>query len=110
MKLIIISRHPLFGVISSYSFNAAVKNFLRESFQTSTCPILQVRDGGYRGAPLLGNRYCGNSAPPPLTSSQNMMWIRYVTDGSDNSTEFQASYERADPCMCFSFKRLSQTD
>ena len=87
-----------------------MRQFSSRNIQMSNCCVSQVRDGGDEGSPLLGSRHCGNSSPLPLTSSQNMMWIRYVTDGSDNSTEFQASYERADPCMCFSFKRLSQTD
>ena len=85
------------------------ESFLQGSSQIRNCWIIQVRDGGYEGSPLLGNRYCGNSSQS-LTSTQNMMWIRYVTDGSDASTGFQASYDRTEPCMCLSLKGLSQTD
>ncbi|XP_070174967.1 uncharacterized protein [Littorina saxatilis] len=58
--------------------------------------FIEVRDGGFKGSPLLGQRYCGNKLPPVhvLPSSQNMMWIRYVTDGSDPKTGFRANYTR----------------
>ncbi|XP_070174253.1 bone morphogenetic protein 1-like [Littorina saxatilis] len=54
--------------------------------------FVEVRDGGFQGSPLLGQRYCGNKLPTVLPSSQNMMWIRYVTDGSDPKTGFRANY------------------
>ncbi|KAK7092942.1 hypothetical protein V1264_008615 [Littorina saxatilis] len=58
---------------------------------------VEVRDGGFDGAPLLGQRFCGTSTPQALTSSQNMMWIRYVTDGSDAMAGFSATYTRENP-------------
>ena len=72
-------------------------------FKCSTC-LLQVRDGGFDGSPMLGKRYCGSSLPPVWTSSSNLMWVRYVTDGSSSNTQFKATYTRERPSkLTFSF-------
>ncbi|XP_070189466.1 uncharacterized protein [Littorina saxatilis] len=63
-----------------------------------TTNYVEIRDGDEEGSPLLGRRYCGTDTPPLLTSSQNMTWIRYVTDGSDIAAGFNATYWRAEPC------------
>ena len=87
-----------------------MRQFSSRNIQMSNCCVSQVRDGGDEGSPLLGSRHCGNSSPLPLTSSQNMMWIRYVTDGSNASTGFQASYDRVETSMSFSIAESERLD
>ncbi|KAH9512215.1 Dorsal-ventral patterning tolloid-like protein 1 [Bulinus truncatus] len=50
---------------------------------------LEIRDGYYVKSPLIG-RYCGNSAPPLLTSSGRRMWIEFKTNGGLD--KFSAEY------------------
>ncbi|KAK7485812.1 hypothetical protein BaRGS_00022912 [Batillaria attramentaria] len=66
---------------------------------TSDCQgnYVEVRDGGYEGAPLLGERFCGNDLPPVLVSTSNMMLVRFVTDGSPSNTGFRATYREQVP-------------
>lgn len=40
---------------------------------------LEVRDGGPY-AEIIGH-YCGDKIPPEITSTSNLMWIRFVSDG-----------------------------
>ncbi|KAJ8307340.1 hypothetical protein KUTeg_015424, partial [Tegillarca granosa] len=52
---------------------------------------LHIRNGGSSAAPLLGT-YCGDQIPQDVVTTQSMMWIKFVTDGSVSNTGFQATY------------------
>lgn len=53
--------------------------------------LFQIYDGGSIQSPLLG-RFCGAQIPAPVSSTQNMMTVKFVTDGSQHNTGFMASY------------------
>ena len=52
---------------------------------------------------MLGKRYCGDALPPVFTSSSNLMWVRYATDGASNNTQFKATYSREQACKLTHF-------
>ncbi|KAK7488140.1 hypothetical protein BaRGS_00020582 [Batillaria attramentaria] len=49
---------------------------------------VQVYDGDSESAPMLGGPYCGDTRPPPLFSTQNVVMIRFH---SDNKTSYDSS-------------------
>uniref|UniRef100_A0A8C4TGW5 CUB domain-containing protein n=1 Tax=Erpetoichthys calabaricus TaxID=27687 RepID=A0A8C4TGW5_ERPCA len=53
---------------------------------------LEVRDGSSETDPLIG-KYCGTSAPPPITSSSNKLWIKFKSDSSVTRGGFRAIYK-----------------
>lgn len=61
----------------------------------------QVYDGGSVQSPLLG-RFCGAQIPAPVSSTQNMMTVKFVTDGSQHNTGFMASYTSSSAGACAS--------
>ena len=54
-----------------------------------------MRDGGSSDSPVLGN-FCGLQVPDPVTSTSNVMYLKFVTDGSVQNQGFEASYEIAE--------------
>ncbi|XP_061178089.1 cubilin-like [Saccostrea echinata] len=75
------------GSVITLTFSA----FDLEGSSNCIYDYLTVYDGGSMQSPLLG-RFCGPQIPGPLSSTQNMMTVRFVTDGSTHNTGFQASY------------------
>ncbi|KAK7092657.1 hypothetical protein V1264_008370 [Littorina saxatilis] len=64
-----------------------------------TTNYIEVRDGDDENSPLLGQRYCGGTTiPDTTTSSQSMMWIRYVTDDFNQDARFIVHYIQKRPC------------
>ncbi|XP_070536661.1 cubilin-like [Ptychodera flava] len=53
---------------------------------------LELRDGEDETADFIG-RYCGESIPPPVTTSGNTLWIKFFADLSTSGTGFRAEYE-----------------
>lgn len=86
--------------------------------------LFQIYDGGSIQSPLLG-RFCGAQIPAPVSSTQNMMTVKFVTDGSQHNTGFMASYTSSSAgtraiisifrpvdwsaicCLCFSWENSS---
>ncbi|XP_072174323.1 cubilin-like [Diadema setosum] len=70
-----------------------ITDLLMEESTNCVYDYVEVRDGFNENAPFIG-RYCqANSIPPPLTSSGNTMWIKFMSDGSVNAGGFRATYE-----------------
>lgn len=67
--------------------------------------LFQVYDGGSVQSPLLG-RFCGAQIPAPVSSTQNMMTVKFVTDGSQHNTGFMASYTSSSAGACNSHTQL----
>ncbi|XP_046746260.1 cubilin-like [Diprion similis] len=67
---------------------------------------LEIRDGLGPYSQLVG-QYCGNVIPPPITSSTNRMWIRFVTDSTLNGNGVTATLE-ALPTPCGNTNLLIQ--
>ncbi|XP_025078060.1 uncharacterized protein LOC112554482 isoform X2 [Pomacea canaliculata] len=51
----------------------------------ATCRnYVEIRDGSTEFFPVLGEKYCGLSLPPPLTSTQNVVFIKFNTQIGNN--------------------------
>jgi hypothetical protein len=53
---------------------------------------VQVRDGSNENAPLMG-RYCGDAMPVPLTTTQNVLYVKLVSDASVTRAGFRATWQ-----------------
>ena len=51
-----------------------------------------MRDGGSSNSPVIGT-FCGPQVPGPLTTTGNLMYLKFVTDGSVQNLGFEATYE-----------------
>ncbi|XP_023561215.1 cubilin [Octodon degus] len=66
-------------------------SFQLEASQDCSKDFVEIREGNSTGH-LVG-RYCGSSLPQNFSVTvENLMWIRFVSDGSHNSMGFQASF------------------
>lgn len=52
---------------------------------------IEIRDGRYGYSKVLA-RYCGNKFPPEVKSSNEAMWLRFISDASISHTGFKAIY------------------
>ena len=55
------------------------------------CDSVRIYDGFDTSAPLLRN-LCGSSLPGPVTSSGNVMFVYFTTDGSATRDGFSVQY------------------
>ncbi|XP_069122184.1 cubilin-like [Argopecten irradians] len=95
-KECIYSINQPYGNIITLTFNA----FDVEGSTGGSCAFdyLEVRDGSTITSPLLGH-FCGNQIPDPITTTQNMMRLKFVTDSSVQNLGFSASFVSAEaPC------------
>ncbi|XP_055770225.1 dorsal-ventral patterning tolloid-like protein 1, partial [Salvelinus fontinalis] len=63
-------------------------------YKSSLCwyDYIEVRDGYWRKAPLLG-RFCGDQVPEGLVSSESRMWIEFRSSSNWVGKGFTAAYE-----------------
>ena len=54
--------------------------------------MIQIRNGGTVDADLIG-RLCGDQLPQPVSSSSNIMYLKFVSDGSVNNHGFMANIQ-----------------
>lgn len=45
--------------------------------------------------PLIG-KYCGNQIPAPITSTSNVLYVRFVADYTVHGAGFNISYQQED--------------
>ena len=70
---------------------------VRENGSRSECwDYVEVRDGPGPYSPLMG-RYCGSTAPADIMSSASVMWIKFFSDGTNNSPGFSARITQETP-------------
>lgn len=69
-------------------------NFYIESHDSCVFDYVEVRDGSSASAPLIG-KFCGNTAPAPVTTSSNAMYVRFSTDYSITHQGFKMTYSTA---------------
>jgi len=60
---------------------------------------IKVYNGGTTSSPLLG-AFSGTTLPSALNSTGNKMLVRFVTNGSGNSTGWYAEYTTTSPTWC----------
>ncbi len=58
----------------------------------STCCFPQIRNGGTSDGDLI-SRLCGGQLPQPISSASNLMYIKFVSDGSVNNHGFMGVVE-----------------
>lgn len=51
-----------------------------------------IRDGGYSFSESLG-KFCGNTKPDTVTSSEDAIWVQFVSNGTGRYPGFKLSYE-----------------
>ena len=54
---------------------------------------MEIHDGPDETAPLIGRRLCGPQKPAPITSTGNMLFVRFDTDFSIVSTGYKIRAE-----------------
>lgn len=52
---------------------------------------IEIRDGRFGYSKVLA-RYCGSRFPPEVRSTDEAMWLRFISDGSITHTGFKAVY------------------
>ncbi|XP_066929338.1 cubilin-like isoform X2 [Clytia hemisphaerica] len=52
---------------------------------------LEIRDGKDNNAPLVG-KFCGETKPPPVQSSENFLYIRFTSDAFRSGQGFELEY------------------
>lgn len=54
---------------------------------------LKVRNGPDASSPLLGTRLCGSSPPPVLQTTDNHLFLHFVSDASNEGNGFRLTFE-----------------
>lgn len=52
---------------------------------------IEIRDGRYGYSKVLA-RFCGNKFPPEVRSTNEAMWLRFISDSSISYSGFKAVY------------------
>jgi hypothetical protein len=87
------------------SISKITLNFVR--FDLLAGDSIKVYNGGTTSAPLLGS-YSGTTLPPTLNSTGNKMLIRFITNGSGNSTGWYAEFSTTSPTWCSGMTQLTE--
>ncbi|XP_044127298.1 embryonic protein UVS.2-like [Bufo gargarizans] len=67
--------------------------FKLQSSPDCSSDYVRIFDGPSRRSPLLLNNTCGSSQIPTIIGSTNQMLMEFVSDGSNSSSGFSASYK-----------------
>lgn len=65
--------------------------FRLEQSEDCRFDYLEIRDGAHGYSNLVG-KFCGNKHPPPITSSDRYLWLRFVSDENIQYLGFRAVY------------------
>ncbi|CAG5895667.1 unnamed protein product [Menidia menidia] len=90
-------------------------NFLRpfqiQGYGTgcSSGDYLEVRNGPDDSSPLLGERICGSSPPSMIQTTDSDMYIKFVSDASNEANGFKLTFE-AHSTACGGFIELNDND
>lgn len=68
---------------------------------------IKVYDGATTSSPLLGS-WSGTTVPGEITSTGNKMLVRFVTNGSGNTTGWYAEYTTSAPTWCSGMTQLTE--
>ena len=71
---------------------AQFNNFSLEYGTECQYDYLEMRNGESEDSAFIG-RYCGLTAPPPVTSTHNHLWIHFFSDPSQTSSGFRMAYD-----------------
>ncbi|XP_026057290.1 cubilin-like [Carassius auratus] len=65
-----------------------------ESHTSCIFDYVAIHDGHHESSPLLG-KFCGASRPSPITSTRNVIYVRFRSDHSQNRKGFSAQFSEA---------------
>ncbi|KAL3313693.1 Dorsal-ventral patterning tolloid-like protein 1, partial [Cichlidogyrus casuarinus] len=80
-------------VPEGFSVALTFTSFQLEKQNDCNYDYMEIRDGLDENADLLG-RYCANSLPPPTKSTNNQLYIKFVSDGTVEKQGFTASFDK----------------
>ncbi|XP_011637168.1 cubilin-like [Pogonomyrmex barbatus] len=69
-----------------------VEHFELEGHMNCAFDYLEIRNGGYDSAPLIG-KFCGTEIPTEIPSQANQMYIRFVSDFSRSMQGFEIQWD-----------------
>ncbi|XP_060950209.1 cubilin [Limanda limanda] len=75
----------------------------------SSGDFLELRNGPDGSSPLLGQRLCGTSPPSLLQTTDNHLFIHFMSDGSNEASGFELIFE-AHSQACGGFIKLNDND
>ncbi|KAK7476342.1 hypothetical protein BaRGS_00032401 [Batillaria attramentaria] len=91
--------------LNIYSFS------LDDAENTNCLDFLTVYDGDSESSPVLGGPYCGDTTPSSLTSTKNVVLIKFHSDGISGTSrrEFRVSVTGQEPVNSTRFSSTSGT-
>ncbi|XP_012062648.1 PREDICTED: cubilin [Atta cephalotes] len=69
-----------------------INHFELERHSSCSFDYLEIRNGGYDSAPLIG-KFCGTDIPTEIPSQANQMYVRFVSDFSRSMTGFEIQWD-----------------
>ncbi|CAH1775425.1 unnamed protein product [Owenia fusiformis] len=78
-----------------YTITLTFVTFDIEGHETCNYDFLEVRNGASAEGSLIGT-YCGATAPAPIVSTANSLWLKFQSDGSVQNNGFKATYTTND--------------
>ncbi|XP_004625741.1 tolloid-like protein 2 [Octodon degus] len=85
-------------VSDGFHVGLAFQAFEIERHDSCSYDYLEIRDGPTEENALIG-RFCGYEKPEDVKSSSNMLWVKFVSDGSISKAGFAASFfKEVDEC------------
>lgn len=77
---------------SQFSVKTHLSIYLQiERHDTCAYDYLEVRDGNSENSPLIGH-FCGYDKPDDITSTSNILWMKFVSDATVNKAGFAANF------------------
>lgn len=76
-----------------YSVALIFHSFQLEKHDTCVYDYLEIRDGLDKNAPLL-KKLCGSQIPTPIKSTNNAMYLKFVSDSSVEKQGFTATFQK----------------
>ncbi|EFN66210.1 Cubilin [Camponotus floridanus] len=75
-----------------HKITLTINQFELEKHTTCGFDYLEIRNGGYDSAPLIG-KFCGTEIPTEIPSQTNQMYIRFVSDFSRSLQGFEIQWD-----------------
>ncbi|RXM97483.1 Tolloid-like protein 1 [Acipenser ruthenus] len=85
-------------VAENYNVGLSFQAFEIERHDNCAYDYLEVRDGNTENSPLIG-RFCGYDKPEDIRSTSNILWMKFISDGTVNKAGFAANFfKEEDEC------------
>ncbi|KAK1175725.1 tolloid-like protein 1 isoform X1 [Acipenser oxyrinchus oxyrinchus] len=85
-------------VAENYNVGLSFQAFEIERHDNCAYDYLEVRDGNTENSPLIG-RFCGYDKPEDIRSTSNILWMKFISDGTVNKAGFATNFfKEEDEC------------